>query len=68
MIESKFYYSLHSSIFFFPRQIIFLLTDIVYFLACQENNGSDPFDVQILKPNRERQKLIREQNILKQVG
>jgi hypothetical protein len=49
------------------RQIISLLTDIVYFLACQENNGSDPFDIQILKPNRERQKLIREQNILKQV-
>ena len=49
------------------RQIILLLTDIVYFLACQENNGSDPFDVQILKANRERQKLIREQNILKQV-
>jgi hypothetical protein len=49
------------------RQVILLLTDIVYFLACQENNGSDPFDVQILKANRERQKLIREQNILKQV-
>jgi hypothetical protein len=56
------------SIFFFFRQIIVLLTDIVYFLACQENNGSDPFDVQILKPNRERQKLVREQNILKQVN
>jgi magnesium-transporting ATPase (P-type) len=52
---------------FSSRQIISLLIDIVYFLACQENNGSDPFDVQILKPNRERQKLIREQNILKQV-
>lgn len=49
------------------RQVIQLLTDLVYFLACQENNGSDPFDVQILKANRERQKLIREQNILKQV-
>jgi hypothetical protein len=53
--------------FYSFRQIILLLTDIVCFLACQENNGSDPFDVQILKPNRERQKLIREQNILKQV-
>ncbi|CAF1588756.1 unnamed protein product, partial [Adineta steineri] len=48
-------------------QVILLLTDIVCFLACQESNGSDPFDVQILKPNRERQKLIREQNILKQL-
>ncbi|CAF1170496.1 unnamed protein product [Adineta ricciae] len=49
------------------KQVILLLTDIVYFLACQENNGSDPFEVQVLKPNRERQKLIREQNILKQL-
>lgn len=49
------------------RQVIVLLTDIVYFLAVQENNGTDPFEVTILKPNRERQKLIREQNILKQV-
>ncbi|CAF3997190.1 unnamed protein product, partial [Rotaria sp. Silwood2] len=48
-------------------QVIMLLTDIVYFLACQENNGTDPFEIQILKPNRERQKLIREQNILKQL-
>lgn len=47
--------------------MILLLTDIVYFLAGQENNCRDPFDIQILKPNRERQKLIREQNILKQV-
>jgi hypothetical protein len=54
--------------FAFFRQVISLLTDIVYFLACQDNNGSDPFDVQILKANRERQKLIREQNILKQVN
>ncbi|CAF1295313.1 unnamed protein product [Adineta steineri] len=49
------------------KQVILLLTDIVCFLACQESNGRDPFDVQILKPNRERQKLIREQNILKQL-
>ncbi|CAF4174789.1 unnamed protein product [Rotaria socialis] len=49
------------------KQAISLLSDIVYFLACQENNGSDAFDVQILKANRERQKLIREQNILKQL-
>ncbi|CAF1314468.1 unnamed protein product [Adineta steineri] len=49
------------------KQIILLLTDIIYFLACQENNGSDAFDIQVLKPNRERQKLVREQNILKQL-
>ncbi|CAF3404296.1 unnamed protein product [Rotaria sp. Silwood1] len=49
------------------KQTMLLLSDIVYFLACQVNNGSDAFDVQISKPNRERQKLIREQNILKQL-
>lgn len=48
--------------------MIALLTDILYFLACQENNRADPLKVQIGKPNRERQKLIREQDILKQVG
>lgn len=53
--------------YFHFRQVISLLTDLVYFLASHEGNGSDPFDVQILKPNRERQKLVREQNILKQV-
>lgn len=52
---------------FASRQALLLLTDIVYFLADQENDGGDVFEVQILKPNRERQKLIREQNILKQV-
>ncbi len=68
MIESKkILIYINLKYFLYYRQIILLLTDIVYFLACQENNGSDPFEVQILRPNRERQKLIREQNILKQV-
>ena len=44
-----------------------LLTDIVYFLACQENTGGDPFDVQLTHPDRERQKLLREQNVLTEV-
>ena len=46
-----------------------LLTDIIYFVASQENTGStDPLDISVSKPDRERQKLLREQNILKQVG
>lgn len=44
-----------------------LLTDIVYFVAYQENVSGDPFDVEQTNPDRERPKLLREQNILKQV-
>ena len=49
------------------RQACQLLTDIVYFVACQENTGGDPFEVQLTHPDRERQKLLREQNVLKEV-
>jgi len=50
------------------RQACQLLTDIVYFVAYQENTGGDPFDVQLTHPDRERQKLLREQNVLKEVS
>ena len=51
------------------RFVTQLLTDIIYFVASQENTGStDPLDISVSKPDRERQKLLREQNILKQVG
>lgn len=43
-----------------------LLTEIIYFLSDQDNLV-DPLDVKVQSPNREKQKLIREQNILKQV-
>ena len=49
------------------RQVTQLLTDIVYFVAYQENNGGDPFAVQPSHSDRERPKLLREQNVLKQV-
>jgi len=49
------------------RQVTQLLTDIVYFVAYQENNGGDPFMVQSTTSDRERSKLLREQNVLKQV-
>uniref|UniRef100_A0A1I8HB83 Inositol 1,4,5-trisphosphate receptor n=1 Tax=Macrostomum lignano TaxID=282301 RepID=A0A1I8HB83_9PLAT len=43
-----------------------LLGDIIFFLASQENNGGDPLMVEMGKEiDRDRQKLIREQNILK---
>ena len=44
-----------------------LLTDIIWFVASQENTAGDPFDVQLTHPDRERQKLLREQNVLKEV-
>ncbi|PAA74143.1 hypothetical protein BOX15_Mlig001931g6 [Macrostomum lignano] len=45
-----------------------LLGDIIFFLASQENNGGDPLMVEMGKEiDRDRQKLIREQNILKEV-
>jgi len=44
-----------------------LLADIVYFVANRENTGGDPFDVQLTHPDRERQKLLREQNVLQEV-
>ena len=41
---------------------------MIYFVADQQNHtGGDPLDVSVSKPDRERQKLLREQNILKQV-
>ena len=37
-------------------------------MAYEENTGNDPLDVKSTKVDRERQKLVREQNILKQVS
>lgn len=45
-----------------------LLEDLIFFVADVTNNGQDVLDVVITKPNRERQKLMREQNILAQVS
>lgn len=41
---------------------------MVYFVTGGTNSGQDVLEVVFSKPNRERQKLMREQNILKQVG
>ncbi|KAJ4934650.1 hypothetical protein JOQ06_007435, partial [Pogonophryne albipinna] len=49
------------------RFAIKLLEDVVFFVADVINSGQAVLDVNMSKANRERQKLMREQNILKQI-
>nr|XP_055238146.1 inositol 1,4,5-trisphosphate receptor type 1 [Gorilla gorilla gorilla] len=49
------------------RSVTKLLEDLVYFVTGGTNSGQDVLEVVFSKPNRERQKLMREQNILKQI-
>ncbi|KAM3872536.1 inositol 1,4,5-trisphosphate-gated calcium channel ITPR3 isoform 2-T2 [Diretmus argenteus] len=49
------------------RFAIKLLEDVVFFVADVLNSGQSVLDVVMTKANRERQKLMREQNILKQI-
>ncbi|XP_067449609.1 inositol 1,4,5-trisphosphate receptor type 3 [Thunnus thynnus] len=49
------------------RFAIKLLEDVVFFVADVINSGQPVLDVAMTKANRERQKLMREQNILKQI-
>uniref|UniRef100_A0A8C3IF54 Inositol 1,4,5-trisphosphate receptor n=1 Tax=Chrysemys picta bellii TaxID=8478 RepID=A0A8C3IF54_CHRPI len=49
------------------RFVTKLLEDLIFFVADVPNNGQEVLDVLITKPNRERQKLMREQNILAQI-
>ncbi|XP_039617485.1 inositol 1,4,5-trisphosphate receptor type 2 isoform X2 [Polypterus senegalus] len=49
------------------RFVIKLLEDLIFFLADTANNGQDVLDMVVSKPYRERQKLMREQNILEQI-
>lgn len=53
---------------FSQRSVTKLLEDLVYFVTGGTNSGQDVLEVVFSKPNRERQKLMREQNILKQVS
>ncbi|XP_063282731.1 inositol 1,4,5-trisphosphate receptor type 1 isoform X1 [Pelobates fuscus] len=49
------------------RSVTKLLEELVYFVTAGVNSGQDVLEVLVNKPNRERQKLMREQNILKQI-
>ncbi|XP_061908632.1 inositol 1,4,5-trisphosphate receptor type 3 [Entelurus aequoreus] len=49
------------------RFAIKLLEDVVFFVADVVNSGQTVLDIAMTKANRERQKLMREQNILKQI-
>ncbi|XP_051282507.1 inositol 1,4,5-trisphosphate receptor type 3 isoform X1 [Dicentrarchus labrax] len=49
------------------RFAIKLLEDVVFFVADVINSGQPVLEVAMTKANRERQKLMREQNILKQI-
>uniref|UniRef100_A0A7N6BH92 Inositol 1,4,5-trisphosphate receptor n=1 Tax=Anabas testudineus TaxID=64144 RepID=A0A7N6BH92_ANATE len=49
------------------RAVTKLLEDLVFFVVDIPNNGQDVLEIMVNKPNRERQKLMREQNILKQI-
>lgn len=47
------------------KRAIVVLTDLAFFLATHEPTSIDPFQLQVIKPHRDRQKLVREQDIIK---
>ncbi|XP_076870700.1 inositol 1,4,5-trisphosphate-gated calcium channel ITPR1 isoform X1 [Brachyhypopomus gauderio] len=49
------------------RAVTKLLEDLVYFVVDVPSSAQDVLEITVNKPNRERQKLMREQNILKQI-
>ncbi|TNN57402.1 Inositol 1,4,5-trisphosphate receptor type 2 [Liparis tanakae] len=49
------------------RFVTKLLEDLVFFVCVVPNNGQEVLSVVTVTPNRERQKLMREQNILAQI-
>lgn len=61
-------FDLYAYICTLSRFVTKLLEDLVFFVVDIPNSGQDVLEIMVNKPNRERQKLMREQNILKQVG
>ena len=51
----------------FPRFVTQLLTDLVYFVTEHDTQREDVLNISVQNPNRDRQKLMREQYILKEV-
>lgn len=49
------------------RFVTQLLMDLVYFVTEHDSSGEDILNILVETPNRDRQKLMREQNILKEV-
>ncbi|KAJ0028980.1 hypothetical protein NQD34_003977 [Periophthalmus magnuspinnatus] len=49
------------------RFVTKLLEELIFFVCVVPNNGQDVLSVATSTPNRERQKLMREQNILEQI-
>lgn len=49
------------------KKLTHLLTELVFFVSNEENTGQDPLEVKGRLPDRDRQKLLREQAVLRQV-
>ncbi|ESN92216.1 hypothetical protein HELRODRAFT_194357 [Helobdella robusta] len=50
-----------------PMSVTQLMRDLIYFVAYQEYSTLDPLDIVMVHSDRERSKLLREQNVLKQL-
>lgn len=52
----------------FFRSVTKLLTDLAHFVTNTEESDGDPLSLSCSNPDRDRQKLMREQNILQEVA
>jgi inositol 1,4,5-triphosphate receptor type 1 len=49
------------------KKLTQLLSELVFFVAKEDSTGQEPLDVKGHHPDRDRQKLLREQDVLKEV-
>ena len=49
------------------KKLTHLLTELIFFVAKEDNTGQEPLEVKGREPDRDRQKLLREQDVLRQV-